>query len=725
MAYWKKLWYHDEWRAERQTLLFLAFGLFLIGVIHFFSERNILRSVAYSNLLERDQELNTKLWEIENHLLAMEKNMHDYLLSENKQYHTQFDQEAQEAKQRINEIEQLLSTEATQPNDALNHLKQQVQLKINYHNTVVNVFVNEGKESAEQYIVEEQSIRLNQNIVNARAALENTAGIDIKKRIQDNQSSNRNNLLLDNLAFLVGLLFLIFALFYLFQTLIKRVKLQENLLNAKKEVEQSAKVKEQFLANMSHEIRTPLQAILGYSDRLNKEKLNPQQTQYTHSIQVASESLLAIVNDILDVSKIESGTINVEAEPFSLANLLGTLERMFQDKAVKKGIYLKFHANPAIPDTLLGDALRLTQILINLIGNAVKFTEQGGVDLMINIKDQSAQNIKLQFLVKDSGIGIPKDKLGSIFNRFEQIDAQMSRKYGGSGLGLYIASQLAEMQDGKIKVNSEFGKGSEFLLELPFQITDASIPSNVPNQTASNLAGIKLLLVEDNLMNQRIVGHFLTDRGIDYDLAEDGKIAIQRLEQQTYDLVLMDIQMPEMDGYTATEYIRKNLSSKIPIIAMTAHALVEEKEKALSYGMDDYISKPIQEETLFQLIARFIPVPDSNPTVHIDHHFLMNTAKGNTTYLQQILDTFQEQAPLEMGQLEEALHKGDFVKVSQIAHSLKSTVGYVGLGDSLNPTLEIIEKETKDNPDPNKLTPLVKSLKTKLQEAILLLQKKA
>ncbi|HHM21325.1 MAG TPA: response regulator, partial [Bacteroidetes bacterium] len=552
---------------------------------------------------------------------------------------------------------------------------------------------------------------------------------------------------IDNLAFLLGAGLLFFAIAYLLRSLRKRMKLQDHLVTAKEEVERTARIKEQFLANMSHEIRTPLQAILGYTNLLAKEKLTDRQAQYVHNIQLAGENLLSIVNDILDVSKIESGMVRLEELPFSLSGLLHSVDSMFQPKVAEKDIYLRLHPNLKIPSVLIGDPTRLTQILVNLINNAVKFTEKGGIDIFHKITKKTPEKVWLEIQVKDTGVGIAPEKLPHIFDRFEQADSKVTRMYGGSGLGLYIVKQLVEMQGGTISVESEPGRGSVFKVEIPYKVADEKAlranPAPGLVDLAKNFSDLQLLLVEDNLMNQRVVGMFLSGWGIDFDIADNGKSAIQLLEKNKYDLILMDVQMPEMDGYSATEYIRQNMGITTPIIAMTAHAFAGEREKALSYGMNEYISKPIKEEALYKMIARFVPLvreasapssttsPPAAPATTtsngpaIDYNFLMQSSKGKKEYLKNILELFLQQAPLEVAAMEMALADGRFADVGKTAHSLKSTVGYAGMDDSFRPLLESIEKKARSADNPGQLEPLVRQLKELLNDALLKIREEA
>ena len=469
------------------------------------------------------------------------------------------------------------------------------------------------------------------------------------------------------------------------------------------------------MANISHEIRTPMNAILGFTNLLKRTKLNSDQTQFVENIHSAGENLLALVNDILDLSKIEAGMMGLEKTRFSVRSLVSSIRAMFLGKIKKKGLQLQVDINENVPDILSGDSVRLTQILVNLIGNAVKFTEKGSIRLGFELLQQTGDKARLLLIVEDTGIGIPEAKQQMIFERFHQADLDTTRRFGGTGLGLSIVKQLVEMQGGTINLKSTPGAGSIFSIELEYTIpadseVEESTISNEGTFDAENK--IKVLIAEDNTMNQQLIRHLMQNWQINFTIVGNGQEAVDRLKEENFSLVLMDIQMPQMDGYTATEQIRNHLRSKIPIIAMTAHAMAGEKEKCLEIGMNDYVSKPLNENTLFNMISQYAHFLDGEPNnegnnTHkdevIQNHQETNLKYVDLVYLHELSGNDKEfekmmlhqitiQAPAEIDQLEQAINAGDFLNVKKIAHSLKSTVGYVGLAGVLHPNLERIEK---------------------------------
>ena len=383
----------------------------------------------------------------------------------------------------------------------------------------------------------------------------------------------------------------------------------EDYSDAKEKAEESTRLKEAFLANMSHEIRTPMNAIIGFSDLLSKGNLAAKEKEYVRTIKTAGENLLTIINDILDISKIEAGMMAFEDHSFSVKDIFKSLNVMLMGKAKEKNLELTFKHEEDIPDVLLGDTTRLTQIIINLVGNAIKFTQKGSVEVNVKVLKNKPNNLNentwLEFSVEDTGIGIPPDKIKNIFERFCQAESHTTRKYGGTGLGLSIAKQLIELQGGNLSVKSTFKEGSIFTFSIPYK---KSVEVLLAQDTTEKkydmeyLSTIDILLVEDNKLNVMLILSLFSEYRLKVQVAENGSVAIDKLKELNFDIVLMDMEMPVMNGYESATFIRKNLKSNIPIIAMTAHAMAGERERCLSLGMNEYISKPINANVLFEKI---------------------------------------------------------------------------------------------------------------------------
>jgi len=383
---------------------------------------------------------------------------------------------------------------------------------------------------------------------------------------------------------------------------------EENLKKEKERAEASEKVKQLFLANMSHEIRTPMNAILGFA-RLLEELLNDeQQKEYLHIIIKSGDDLLVILNDILDFSRIEAGKVVFEKAPFNLRVIIDSIVTLMHQRSVDKGIRLSSSTSDKAPQLIIGDAVRLSQILLNLVSNAIKFTERGEVNISASVIDENSDNIIVEFVISDTGIGIPLEKQEKIFEVFEQATTGTQRKFGGTGLGLSIVKQLVEMQDGEIFVKSRPGKGSAFHFRLPFLKEKSKVHKPVAAIDAGDKPmvvpfgkGFHVLVAEDNAINQMLIVKVLQKQEFMIDVAENGKIALQKHKDNNYDIILMDLQMPEMDGYEATRNIRmlEGIKNDIPIIAMTAHTIKGEMERCIEIGMNDYIPKPFNVNELF------------------------------------------------------------------------------------------------------------------------------
>jgi signal transduction histidine kinase len=391
----------------------------------------------------------------------------------------------------------------------------------------------------------------------------------------------------------------------------------EELIKAKIAAEAAAEAKAIFLANMSHELRTPMNGIIGMVDILKKTKLTPAQREYLNIIESSGESLLTIINDILDLSKIESGHMELENIPFSLTEELHSVMNIMQIIADKKKLPLRLRIGPYVPEYVSGDPVRLKQIIINLVNNAIKFTEEGSVTLFVEKKGAEDGRVQLLFKVTDTGIGISPEGQKKLFRSFSQVDKSTTRKYGGTGLGLTISKNLTHMMGGEIGVESVEGVGSTFWFYVFLELSDKESYEKQHQEEEQSKNGkkrvqikLKILLAEDNKINQKVAMINLNNMGHEVDIANNGKEAVEKFRQGDYDLIFMDVHMPEMDGVEACQKIReienKNGSiKKIPIIAMTANTSDEERKKYLEAGMDDYIGKPFKQTELEKIFKKF------------------------------------------------------------------------------------------------------------------------
>jgi CheY-like chemotaxis protein/HPt (histidine-containing phosphotransfer) domain-containing protein len=496
--------------------------------------------------------------------------------------------------------------------------------------------------------------------------------------------------------------------------LLDQLSLIYKLAKEKERADNSAVVKEQFLANMSHEIRTPINAVVGFAGLLQKTSLDTNQKQFVNLIQNSGENLLSVVNDILDISKIEAVMMRITKNPFSIHEVCTSLQMMFEHKVNEKKLNFVFDYDNNIPATLIGDGERLNQVIINLLNNAIKFTEKGSVKLSVQLLQLTAQEAKIKFIVKDTGIGISKEKLATVFERFEQADNNTARQYGGTGLGLAIVEKIVEMQGGKISAESIVGDGSSFFVELSYEYIIK--PQDTINNSSENshkslsqkeFGNYKILVAEDNKTNQTLLKFMFQQWNLSYDLAENGKQTLEMLQKEKYDLVLMDIQMPVMDGYEAATRVRNELALNIPMIAMTAHVLPTEKQKCIDAGMNDYISKPIDEMIFLNMLEKYLSISvvnnskahnttlKSNKLIYIDLDYLNKIFSGNSAFIHEIMYQFREQFPTELNQLKMAINQKDIKGVLSLAHHIRTTVSTLSINTPIVAILHTIEVHVK------------------------------
>jgi signal transduction histidine kinase len=406
-------------------------------------------------------------------------------------------------------------------------------------------------------------------------------------------------------------LFVVIILLMVNKDITQHKNTQRKLIAAIAEAQQARKMQEQFLANMSHEVRTPMNGIKGMTDLLLETPLTEKQQDMAGMIKRSLNTLLVVINDILDFSKIKAGKLHIEKIDLSIREVLNSTRSLFTHSLHSKGLQLQIVVDPGIPDCVTGDPHRLIQVLNNLISNAIKFTNKGSININVTTQEQTADTLVVGFKITDTGVGIPDESIDYIFDSFSQVGNDTSRRFGGTGLGLTICKQLLQLQGGDISVTSTVGKGSTFQFYLPYGLTNnqaPEAPANINTQEYNNLlAGKNVLVAEDNEINQKLIEFVLRKAGGSVTIANNGEEAVHHLQQdKVYDLIIMDLQMPKMDGYATTYYIRHQLRMTTPIIAMTATAMKDEQWQCLHAGMNEYMTKPFEFAELYKRIVQLV-----------------------------------------------------------------------------------------------------------------------
>ena len=458
--------------------------------------------------------------------------------------------------------------------------------------------------------------------------------------------------------------------------------------------EDAVKAKQQFLSNMSHEIRTPMNAIIGFTKVVMKTDLSVKQKEYLSAIKTSGDALIVLINDILDLAKVDAGKMTFEKTPFKMRSSISAMLHLFETKIQEKNLQLVKEYDNKIPEVLVGDPVRLHQIILNLVSNAVKFTTKGKITVSVRLLKEDEEKASIEFSVTDTGIGITENKIEKIFENFQQASSGTSRLFGGTGLGLAIVKQLVEPQGGTIHVKSKIDEGSTFSFILSFQKTNAQAESETGIvELDTEIKNIKVLVVEDIALNQLLMKTLLDDFGFERDIAANGQIAIEKLQTKSYDIILMDLQMPVMNGFEATEYIRNTMNSKIPIIALTADVTTVDLAKCKAVGMNDYIAKPVDERVLYSKIVGLVSKPTQikknevktinsigmTKTRCINMAYLSQRTKSNPELMMEMISLYLEQTPPLIIAMKKSFSDKDWTALHGAVHKMIPSFSIMGI----------------------------------------------
>src|ERR1700761_2041565 len=516
--------------------------------------------------------------------------------------------------------------------------------------------------------------------------------------------------------------------FAIIEDITERKNVEAALIEARESALESAQAKEVFLANMSHEIRTPMNAILGMSRQLQKTDLSGKQRNFLDTIHSAADNLLVIINDILDISKIEAGKLTLEKIGFRMEDVISRIKKVMLHKAEEKGLRLSVSIGQEVAPILSGDPYRLNQVLLNLVSNAIKFTDHGTVTIDCRAEEMTGRRQTITLKVTDTGIGMERAFTQRLFEKFLQEDKTAARKYGGTGLGMSISKQLVELMDGHIQVFSERGAGTEIILFIPFDIgREADLPANEELPTdAAILKDKRILLVEDNEMNRFLAITVLNNYGAVVTHAVNGKEAVDAMKNHTYDAVLMDVQMPVMDGREATRLIRREYDTKTPIIALTANAIKGEMDLCMAAGMNDYVSKPFEEDDLIRKICFWLgkeipsivkPKKEVNETQLYSLEQLEEAGQGDDTFIRQMLDMVVAQIPAGVEEIKTAYAIQHFDTIRKVAHRIRPVLGNLCIR-VLKDDIREIESLAAENRPSLRLEKLIENLDEVISEVI-------
>ena len=673
----------------KPSLLSYVVIFFLFGgiILNYYLEESINKSVhqhnSASTLIVKHEQYKQLIDKISVDLSRIDKEIHQYIINASPERQTALMQQMDQ----LNETMYQIKDEAAQyiPKYLVNIFQHKVRNRTDYQKSIITTFEFYGKEKALLLLDNIDDDKTSNEYLKSHAELTAALSARVKQMNEVLMGQQASTLKLDswlNVASL--LLMLVIAFVVLYQT-IRISILHKKLRTAFAKMQHATRVKDQFMSNITHELRTPLNSILGYTNLLLKRHHDPESEKWLQAVNSSGTMLLDIVNDVLDYSKLESGYLQMTNEPFQLDEVLSNLKNIMLNRAETKSLSMVILKDQALPETFLGDEMKLKQILINLTGNAIKFTEKGSVKVEVSLHKQIGEQYWLQFQVTDSGIGINPKNLEHIFERFYQVENSYTRKYSGTGLGLPIVKQLVDLQGGTITATSIVGEGTTFTIVLPFEkaIQKIEPDTNImaPVHKMTHTAGKRILVVDDHELNRDLMVLLLKEYKYHVVTANNGYEALELLKKKHFDLVLMDVQMPELNGIETTRKIRNLLTLEVPVIACTAFSQPSEKKACIDAGMNDYLGKPVEEKELVRILNLYLGFEvneKQRDTTLINFKQIQGITGNNKELMNIMLQKAIEAMPDELEQLHQSIKEKKYVQSREKAHTMCSTLGLMG-----------------------------------------------
>ncbi len=707
----------------RLLIVFVLFG----GIIfNYFIETKVNRSVKAHNevsaFVVKHEQYKHIIDKTTFTLSQIDKDLSNYLLTGNEEQLKQLEAQMDFLQEHAAIVRKDASLFV--PKYLVNLFVHKLRNRTDFQLKVLTAFREKGKSAALLLLNSSEDVLTIADYAYSEAELTSVLNKRIEQLSKNLIADEELTLKTDNKWNLISLIFMLLIAFVLLYQTVRISVLNKHLHEAVQKMQHATRVKDQFMSNITHELRTPLNSILGYTNLLLKKSHQPETEKWIQAVNSSGTLLLDVVNDVLDYSKLESGYLHISNDTFQLDDVLSNLKNIMSNRAEAKGLSLVILKDQSLPASFTGDEKKLKQILINLTGNAVKFTEKGTVKIEVMLQQQLARQYWLEFIVTDTGIGIDQQNLKHVFERFYQVENSYSKKYSGTGLGLPIVKQLIDLQGGTITVSSVPGTGTAFKFVLPFEkveVNEKETDNLAPVRSLLKSVSKRILVVDDHELNRELLELMLKEYDCNVTSAANGIEALQLLQHKKFDLVLMDVQMPDLNGIDATHKIRTELVLDVPVIACTAFSQPSEKKMCEQAGMNDYLGKPIEEKELLQILNKYLNLnvsPKTDMSV-ISLKQIYSITGANKELTATMLSRAVALIPTELESLQQSILRHNYVLVSEQAHTMCSTVGLMGATASLIEQVKQIQYLAGEkNPDHRQLVELYNKVEDTVQKMI-------